>query len=101
MGNPSQKEPGLNLNSYISIGLLCSILTAGVWISTKLTKIESELLYIRRDMLTLQERMTARMSDRWTSTMMSVYASQVQRDNPTIKVPDVMRIQSQYPPPKD
>lgn len=92
-----EKQGKLTINSYLSIGLIVIIVTVSSGLSVKLAKIESELVAIRRDIIVLQEKINMRMSDRWTATMMAVYAREVKEKNPNIAVPDIQLIQQKFP----
>jgi hypothetical protein len=86
-------EKKLNVNSYVSLGLVVVILGAAVQLSTKLSRIESDLMTIRMEINT-------RMADRWTATMMGVYARESGDLNRDMKfrTPVVEDIQRRYPP---
>lgn len=98
MPTNSNQDFRVNLNTYINIGLFVPLISVTFWSATKLARIEADLMATRKDIVVLQEKMNARISDRWTATMMTVYNRELQDLNKTkIEVPNTMFIQSRFP----
>jgi hypothetical protein len=85
-----KKETQLNINSYLSLGLIVVMISGTAFLATN------------KAIIVLQEKVSTRMGDRWTATMMGVWAREFQTDNPTLKltIPVVQKIQTDYPPAK-
>lgn len=103
----SNRPTLISINSYLSIGVIVTLVGSSFWLATKLAsieansvershKIEAELVAIRRDLMGMQEQMNQRMGDRWTATMMRIYNREMQIANPDIKTPSVQDIQNGY-----
>jgi hypothetical protein len=97
-----KKETQLNINSYLSIGLIVVMISGTAFLATELAKIRAEISMTNKAIVVLQEKVSTRMGDRWTATMMGVWAREFQTDNPTLKltIPVVQKIQTDYPPAK-
>jgi hypothetical protein len=82
----------LNTNSYISIGLVLLLLSALIWLNTKFSDLHDGQTNVRFDVQTLTTRMEviekAKVIDRWSGTDMFKWAVKLQRENPSLKVPE-------------
>jgi cell division protein YceG involved in septum cleavage len=82
----------LNTNSYISISVVVLLIGALVWLNTKFGELHDGQKDTRFDVQALTTRLEtiekAKVTDRWSGTDMFKWAVKLQRDNPTIKVPE-------------
>ena len=103
MDTPDQQSPRTAISSqtYVSAGMLVVILGAAWAILGQISDLKSTTAGIGWDVSDLKKRMTQREeakpnSETWTDRDMLQWAVKLQRDNPTLKVPEPpMHIQGQ------
>lgn len=82
----------LNTNSYLSIGLVVLLIAALLWLNTKFSDLHDGQKDVRFDLQAITTRIEriekAKEQDRWTGTDMFKWAVKLQRENPSIKVPE-------------
>lgn len=91
---------GLNTNSYITLGLGITIISASIggafWLSSQFSGLRQGQELTQERMSNLKEKLelrlstleTAKVADRWSGTDMFKWAVKLQRENPAIKVPE-------------
>ncbi len=80
----------LNTNSYISLGIALAIISGVVWINVNVAKLQTTAEMNKEELASIQARLRATELSResWGYQDMYRWASHLQRDNPSLKVPE-------------
>lgn len=87
-------------NTYLNLAAIILLISGALWLGTKLARIEADIAMVRVELVQMQERVNIKMGDRWTATMMGVWAREFQNMNLTnsFRIPIVQEIQMRHPP---
>jgi len=93
-GSKTNPTSGITANTYVSLGLLISIVAATWIISSSVNKATNSIENARQEFIGRMDRMEARLAavernkESWTDGDMFRWAVHLQKENPTLKVPE-------------
>jgi hypothetical protein len=90
-----EKVPVITRETLIPIGVAISCLApialGTIWIRDSMAENAAAIASLRSEMISRFNILEAKSGDRWTTSEMQLWSLKLQRDNPTIKVPEVSR----------
>lgn len=94
---------------YVSVATVIAIVVGAIGVMQRLYELKSQIVQtqmqtqvqlesLRVEIMQVNDRLSARMADRWTGTMMHAWERELRDGNPALRVPNVQAIIKDYPP---